>query len=147
MRVAAVVVGSIGALLGVFKGLYSILTWALMGLRPGGAGVLNSYTYVLWAANAVLVASCIVALVGALWTSRGSQRMGGALFLAGVTGLAVAMVSFVVVQATVLAPQIPGMPTTPNTLFYVVWLLPVPFLLIAAGLSLFAGRGETRPAR
>lgn len=87
-----------------------------------------------------MVASCVVALIGALRTGRGSLRMGGALFLVSVAGIAAAVVLFAVVQAIVVAPRNPGMPTSPNALFYVSSLAPVPLLLFGAALTLRARR-------
>ncbi len=146
MRVAAVVVSAIGALIGMLKGLLSSLLWGNVGVRSDTLFV-SDYLHIIFLSNGVIVLSCVLGLVGALFASRGRSGVGAALFIANVVGIVAAVVLFVILLEAIMSPiqEIdPGVSTSPDEFFYVASLAPVPLLLVATALSILARRAEGR---
>ncbi len=146
MRVAAVVVGAVGALIGMLKGLLSLLLWGSVGIRTETL-ITNGYLHIVFLSNAVIVLSCVLGLVGALFAGRGRPGAGAALLLTNIVGIVAAVVLFVIVLEAIMAPiqEIdPGTSTSPNEFFYVASLAPVPLLLVAVVLLIFARQMESR---
>jgi hypothetical protein len=146
LRVAAAVVGAIGALLGMLKGLLAILLWGTVGIRTDTLFV-NSYLHIIFLSNGVILLSCVLGLVGVLFAGRRKLGVGAALFTANVLGIVAAVVLFVILLEAIMTPiqEIdPGVATSPDEFFYIASLAPVPLLLVAAALSVLARRTEGR---
>jgi hypothetical protein len=147
LRVAAVVVGAIGALIGMLKGLLSILLWGSVGVGTGTL-LTNSYLHIIFLSNGLILLSCVLGLVGALFAGRGRSGVGAALFIANLVGIAAAVVLFVILLEAIMSPiqEIdPSTATSPDEFFYIASLAPVPLLLVAAALA-FLVRGRSRAA-
>lgn len=69
MRVASVMVGAIGALIGMPEGLLSFLLWGAGGIRSDTLFV-NDYLHITFLSNGVILLSCVLGLVGALFAGR-----------------------------------------------------------------------------
>ena len=144
MRITAVVIGAVAALIGILKSLLSCFLWAGVGIRSGTL-LANTYLRTVFASNAVLAASYVVALVGTTFVGRRRYRGGAALLLGAILGIVAAVLLYALLMAIFAVPLEPAVPAFPRSVFfYVVWLGPVPLLLIAAALSLSARREGSR---
>lgn len=142
MRVAAAVIGGLGALAGAVKGLALFAGVIILGLR--GATGFNSFV-LLWAGLEGGTATISVAgMAGAGFTIAGRLRAAALLMLVGAAGVAVAAVAYDLLLPIAMGPAFEPY-NSPGARWYASNLFPVPPLLVGAALAFFArNRAEPR---
>ena len=137
MRLASAAIGGLGALTGVLKGLgFVVLS---LGLWASERYEFDSFLFLAISANGAMAIFCILGAVGAGFAILGRLRSGVLLMLVGASGVAVAAVVYGLLWPLTQPPDVPASLFTTLS-FYLVWLFPVPFLLIGAVLAFFARR-------
>ncbi|MDP8973600.1 MAG: hypothetical protein M3N45_10630, partial [Actinomycetota bacterium] len=96
-------IGAIAALIGILKSLLSCFLWASVGIRSGNL-LTNTYIHTVFGTNAVLAASCVLALVGALLIGRRRYRAGALLLLSAVVGIVAAVLLYALLMAVFAVP-------------------------------------------
>ncbi len=135
LHVATLLIGGIAALVGLTKGLLVVSGFLFVGLMMGT----NPYLYLLLGSEGTCAVSGALGLVGVGLTAAGRCLTGVSLMLVGAVGVAASALLYTLLLPSVMPPeQYVGPPSYPSAFAYVVWLAPVPALLIAAALAFFA---------
>lgn len=157
MRVAAAVIGGLGATLGAFKGFNIVLGTLLLtvsgddtGFNPlglrGPAPGFDPFL-VLWGSTEGGAAiSCVLGMIGAGLVIAGRLRTGAWLMLAGAMGVVASAYTYILLQPVAMGPAFepylsPGL--LPARPWHVQALFPVPPLLVGAALA-FLARSRSR---
>ena len=145
LRLAAMLIGGLGALVGLGKGLLWFGGWLLVGLVAGGFG--SGYLELVLGTEGATAISSALGLAGAGLAAASKRVAGASLMLVGAVGVAASAAAHALLLAVVMAPvaNFEGRPVEeyyPSILYYAVWLIPVPLLLVAAALAFFARRVE-----
>ena len=139
MRVASAMIGVLGAGLGAAKGLFFVLFALVM---PLGLGIplFDPYVLLMLGTYGAVAISCVLGVVGAGLVVGGRLRAGALFMLVGVAVVPIAMVAYGLLQPLTQPPDVQAvLPTFPTYIgFYVLWLFPVPPLLVGAALAFFA---------
>lgn len=139
LRLAALLVAGIGALVGLVQGLLMVSIFLLVGLVLGT----NSYLYLFLGSEGATVVSSGLGLAGAGLAMAGRRLAGVSLLLVGAAGTAAFALLYTLLLPSAMPPEeIVGPPAYPTLTFYLVWLVPVPTFLVAAALFLFAHRTQ-----
>lgn len=142
MRVASAVIGGLGALSGVLKGLgfilVSLVLWASERYE------FNSFLVLAISANGAVAIFCLLGAVGASFAIFFLDRLrsGVLLMLIGAAGVAVAAAVYGLLWPLTQPPDVQALEGSlfATYSFYLVWLFPVPFLLVGALLAFYARR-------
>ncbi len=140
MRLAAAVVGGLGACAGVVKGLVAFFGALVVGLTGEGVDAF----IVLWAGTeAGIVISCALGVAGGGFALAKKTRAAAYLMLAGAVGVVLAAAAYVLLQPAAMGPAFepylsPGFLTV--TGWHASTLFPVPFLLVGMMLALLSQR-------
>jgi hypothetical protein len=135
LRVAAALIGELGADLGAAKSAILFLFWLALGpLRRTGLASVDSLVI---GTEGLAIASCIPGVVGSGFVLAGRLRLAVRLLLAGAVGVAVAAVVFGLLRSSTQPPDVRSAAPSPfaGFDFYLRWLFPVPLLLVGAVLA------------
>lgn len=136
MRVAAAVVGGIGALAGMLKGLLQIMFWLFLGLSANW----NSYVTLVVCTEGAMTVFSILGMVGVGLAASGRRLgIGALLMLIGAVGIAVATT----VYGATLPRLVPIDPSYASPVYYVISLSPTVALFAGACLA-FLARSRSR---
>lgn len=146
MRVAAVVIGWLGAGLGAAKGLLFVLFW-LGQVASGNLGFFDSLALLGIGADGTAAISCVLGAVGPGFIIGGRLRAGALIMLIGAAGVTIAAVVYGLLQPLTQPPDVQAvLPTFPTNIgFYVLWLFPVPSLIVGAALAFLSHRRTQTP--
>ncbi len=140
MRIAAAVIGGLGALLGAVKGLLFILMVLLLG--PLQTDMFSPFNFLAISSDGAVAIFCILGATGAGLVLTGRRARAGILLMplgaAGVTVTAVAYGLLPLTQPSAVQAALGVFPTDLG--FYVVWLFPILPLLVGAALAFLARR-------
>jgi hypothetical protein len=143
-RMASVVIGGIGTLVGMAKGLVVLagtLLFELLLARAHGSEFVAypSYPFLAWGSEGMTVTFCALGMIGVVLVALGRLRVGALLMVICAVGVAASVAAYVLLLPSAMAP---AEPVYPKASSYGIWLAPVPLLLAGAVLAVFAYRTE-----
>ncbi len=151
-RLAAMLIGGLGALVAVVKGLFLFPLLVMLELvrvfnAPPGTGLVPSpYMNVMLGTEGVTLICGMLGMVGAGLAVAGRLRAGALLMVVSAAGVAGAVAAYAYLMPVVTRPMAEYLGESAvgmyPTVVYYVWLVPVPLLLVAATLTFFARRTE-----
>lgn len=144
MRVAATIIGGLGALVDMARGVVSAGGWLFVGAMMGD--LTNSVSLLLIGTAGTIAVFSTLGKVGAGLVFAGARlRAGALLLLIGALGVAAATAAYPLLLSVIMAPVVnaTGIPTDyPDADYYAVSLAPAVALLIGATLAFFARGGS-----
>ncbi len=110
MRVAAAVIGGLGALVGMAKGVFGFVGWLFVGLGaafvglPEGVPGANPYLDLALGTEGATAVFSTLGMVGAGVAIAGRLRAGAWIMLVSAVGIAASVVAYTLLLAVVMAP-------------------------------------------
>ncbi len=152
LRLAAMLIGGLGALVAVVKGLFLFPLLAMLELvrvftaPPGTEHQPSPYMNVMLGSEGATLICGMLGMVGAGLAVAGRLRAGALLMAASAVGVAGAVAAYAYLIPVVTRPMAEYLGESAvgmyPTVVYYVWLVPVPLLLVASALAFFARRRE-----